>query len=86
MCAVFVSVFVVVSVFLSFFLFLLECVFGVVHCNVYAPRVLFMHGDALVCRQTTNDFDDNEDDDFDNDDSELLIRPRNAVVILSYHI
>ena len=80
MCAVFVSVFVVVSVFLSFFLFLLECVFGVVHCNVYAPRVLFMHGDALVCRQTTNDFDDNEhehedDDDFgsDNNDGELLL-------------
>ena len=29
-------------------------------CIVYAPRVLFMHGDVLVCRQTTNDFDGNE--------------------------
>ena len=27
---------------------------------MYAPRVLFMHGDVLVCRQTTNDFDGNE--------------------------
>ena len=62
---VFISVFVVVSL----FVFLLVFGFGVVHCNVYAPRVLFMHGDALVCRQTRNDFDDNErDDDFGSND------------------
>ena len=48
-----------------------------------------MHGDALVCRQTTNDFDDNEHEhaDDDNDDGELfLIRRMFATVTLSYHI
>ena len=48
--------------------------------NVYAVRVLFMHEDAPVGRQTTNIFDDNTRKDDLREATKKMVKPKSMIL------